>query len=138
MSEARPTRSNTDKIIAGVCGGLATYINIDSVFIRLAFLVLVFASGIGLPIYLILWVIMPTSDQEDISNNAEVIKQNIEDIGVTLSNKLGNMEQPTTVGIVLMGLGIFFLFNQFGFISGGLFWPLVVIGFGVYLLAKRR
>ncbi|MEM7118133.1 MAG: PspC domain-containing protein [Chloroflexota bacterium] len=138
MSEARPTRSNTDKILAGVCGGLATYTNIDSVFIRLAFLILIFASGIGLPIYLILWVIMPTSDQEDTSNNAEVMKQNIEDMGVTLSNKIGNMGQPNTVGVVLMGLGIFFLFNQFGFISGGFFWPLVVIGLGVYLLAKRR
>ena len=137
MSEARPTRSNTDKIIAGVCGGLATYINIDSVFIRLAFLVLIFASGVGLPIYLILWVIMPQDGQAE-NNNADVIKQNIEEMGNTLSKKISNVSQPNTVGIVLMGLGVFFLFSQFGFVHNGLLWPLIIIGFGVYLLAKRR
>lgn len=137
MSEARPTRSNTDQIIAGVCGGLAAYIGIDSVFIRLAFLVLLFASGIGLPLYLILWVIMPADGQTE-DNNADVIKQNIEDIGNALSEKVSDVGQPNTVGFVLMGLGVFFLFSQFGLISSGMLWPLIIIGFGVYLLVRRR
>ncbi|MFN2255255.1 MAG: PspC domain-containing protein, partial [Candidatus Promineifilaceae bacterium] len=59
MSQTRLTRSSTDKIIAGVCGGLAEYLEIDPVLVRLAFLVLFFASGIGFPIYIILWIVMP-------------------------------------------------------------------------------
>lgn len=137
MSEARPTRSNTDQIISGVCGGLATYIGIDSVFIRLGFLVLLFASGIGLPIYLILWVIMPQEGASE-NTNADVIKQNIEEMGDTLSKKMGNVSQPNSVGILLIGLGVFFLFSQLGFISSGTLWPLIIIGFGVYLLVTRR
>jgi phage shock protein PspC (stress-responsive transcriptional regulator) len=46
-------------MIAGVCGGLADYLNVDPTVIRLVFLLLLFAGGGGLFIYLILWVIMP-------------------------------------------------------------------------------
>ncbi len=52
MSETRLTRSNNDKIIAGVAGGIASYLAIDPILVRLAFLILLFASGIGFPIYL--------------------------------------------------------------------------------------
>ena len=51
MQQARLMRSETDKMIAGVCGGLADYLNIDPVLVRLAFVVLFLASGIGLAIY---------------------------------------------------------------------------------------
>ena len=37
MSESRLTRSETDKMIAGVCGGLAEYLNLDPVWVRLLF-----------------------------------------------------------------------------------------------------
>ena len=52
-------RSNTDKMIAGVAGGLANYLNVDSTIVRLVFLLLLFTGGAALPIYLILWVITP-------------------------------------------------------------------------------
>ena len=48
MQQVRLMRSNSDKMIAGVCGGIAGYLGVDSIFVRLAFLVLFFASGIGL------------------------------------------------------------------------------------------
>lgn len=137
MSEARLTRSNTDQIIAGVCGGIATYLGIDSVLIRLAFLILLFASGIGLPIYFILWIIMPKTDQGAV-NNAETIKQNLDEMGERLSTKVSQMGQPQTVGFALVALGVFFLFSQMGFIHSGIFWPLLIIGFGIYMLVNRR
>jgi phage shock protein C len=52
-------RSRSEEMIAGVCGGLADYLNVDPTVIRLVFLLLLFAGGGGLFIYLILWVIMP-------------------------------------------------------------------------------
>jgi len=52
-------RSRNEEMIAGVCGGLADYLNVDPTVIRLVFLLLFFAGGGGLFIYLILWVIMP-------------------------------------------------------------------------------
>ncbi|MFN2124363.1 MAG: PspC domain-containing protein [Candidatus Promineifilaceae bacterium] len=44
MAQERLTRSSSDKIVAGVCGGLANYLEIDPVLVRLAFIVLILAS----------------------------------------------------------------------------------------------
>ena len=52
-------RSNTDRMIAGVCGGLADYINIDPTIIRLIFVVLLLMGTGGFWIYIILWAIVP-------------------------------------------------------------------------------
>ena len=52
-------RSMTDKRVAGVCGGLAKYFNVDPTLIRLAFVFLALAGGPGLLIYLIMWIVLP-------------------------------------------------------------------------------
>jgi len=52
-------RSNSEKMIAGVCGGLAKYMNIDPTVVRLIFILLLFAPPSGVLIYLILWLITP-------------------------------------------------------------------------------
>lgn len=57
--QPRLTRSHTDTMIAGVCGGLGEYFNIDPVIVRLIFVLVTLTSGIGLPIYIILWIVMP-------------------------------------------------------------------------------
>jgi phage shock protein C len=52
-------RSRTDRKIAGVCGGVAHYFNIDPTFIRIIWLVLVLGAGTGLLAYLICWLVIP-------------------------------------------------------------------------------
>lgn len=52
-------RSKNEKMIAGVCGGLASYFGIDPTLVRLVFVLLLFAPPSGLLIYLIMWLIMP-------------------------------------------------------------------------------
>lgn len=51
-------RSTSDRMIAGVCGGLARYFNIDSTIVRLVF-VLAVLSGVSPLLYVILWIVMP-------------------------------------------------------------------------------
>lgn len=61
-------RSTTDKKIAGVCGGLAEYFNIDPTIIRIIFFALLLPGGLpGLLPYLILWVVVPTKEAEGVS-----------------------------------------------------------------------
>lgn len=55
----RLTRSSTDKKIAGVCGGLADYFDIDPTLIRVLWLLLVLCGGTGVLAYLILWIALP-------------------------------------------------------------------------------
>ena len=54
-------RSENEKIIGGVCSGLANYLGIDVVIVRIIFLVLFFSFGFGLLPYIILWIAVPSS-----------------------------------------------------------------------------
>lgn len=54
------TRNSADKMILGVCSGVANYLNVDTVLIRLGFLLLtIFGNGSGILLYLLLAILMP-------------------------------------------------------------------------------
>jgi phage shock protein C len=57
-------RSTDDRMIAGVCGGLADYFQIDPVLVRLAFVLLTIYGGAGPLVYLLLAILMPLEVQE--------------------------------------------------------------------------
>jgi phage shock protein C len=52
-------RSNRNRMIAGVCGGIAEYLNVDPTMVRLGFALLTLVSGSGILLYLILAIIVP-------------------------------------------------------------------------------
>jgi phage shock protein C len=56
-------RSRTDSRIAGVCGGLGEYFDIDPTLIRLIFVLLALTGGHGVLLYIILWIVVPFQDQ---------------------------------------------------------------------------
>jgi len=59
-------RSSVDRMVAGVCGGLAAQFGVPTAVIRLAFVLLTFFSGgAGLLIYLVLWIVMPSDEWSD-------------------------------------------------------------------------
>jgi phage shock protein PspC (stress-responsive transcriptional regulator) len=58
-------RSRNDRMIAGVCGGLADYFDVDSSLIRLAVLLIFLFQGVGLIAYIIAWLVM---SEEPIKN----------------------------------------------------------------------
>ena len=62
-------RSIDDKKIAGVCGGLGEYFDIDPTIIRLALVALVLAGGSGVLAYILAWIIVPEQPQ------AQVVEQ---------------------------------------------------------------
>lgn len=49
---------SNNKVIAGVCGGVADYFNIDAKLVRIAWVVAVIFAGVGVAAYLLLWIIM--------------------------------------------------------------------------------
>ena len=57
----RLRRSATDRMVGGVCGGLAGYSGIDAVLWRVAFVALTVLGGSGLLFYVLLWVLMPAA-----------------------------------------------------------------------------
>lgn len=57
-------RSRKERIIAGVCGGIAEYMSVDPTLIRLAAVVLIMLPGAGLLAYAILWIVIPLEDEK--------------------------------------------------------------------------
>lgn len=58
-------RSRNDAVLGGVCGGMGKYFDIDPTLIRVIFFVISLFAGIGLLIYLLLWIVLPQEDDPD-------------------------------------------------------------------------
>lgn len=59
METKRLMRSRKERMIAGVCGGLAEYFHMDPTIVRVIFVLAALVNGIGLIVYLVLWLVMP-------------------------------------------------------------------------------
>ena len=127
------TKSRTDRVIEGVCGGLAQYFGVEPVIVRLIFVVLLFMNGIGLFIYIILAIIMPKPEKPDQSPK-DTIRENVQEMGEKHSHRAG------WFGIILILLGIILLLdnlNLIRWIDKDLLWPVIIIFIGAWLLIKR-
>ena len=63
MAENRLYRSESDRMIAGVCGGIAEVYDLDPSLVRLATLIFVLSAGSGLIAYLVAWLIIPSESE---------------------------------------------------------------------------
>ncbi len=148
----RITKSKTDRVIDGVCGGLAEYFGIDSLLVRLAFVALMFINGIGVILYIVLAIIMPTAEkleqspketiQENVQEIGERIKEAGEELGNTFSKKIEEKHSNSAgwFGILLILIGVIFLLKNLDLIrwfDSDLLWPLIIIFIGAWLLIKR-
>lgn len=59
----RLQRNVRNRFIGGVCAGIAEYLNIDAVLVRLFFVLLVLFGGSGMLLYIILWIVMPSESK---------------------------------------------------------------------------
>ena len=53
------TRRRDDRMLAGVASGIAAYAGIDTLFVRIAFAVLTIVGGVGIPLYVVCWLLIP-------------------------------------------------------------------------------
>jgi phage shock protein PspC (stress-responsive transcriptional regulator) len=61
-------RDSNDKMIAGVCSGIATYLGVDPAIVRILFAIISFGGfGLGFLAYIILWIVLPPRDLENLS-----------------------------------------------------------------------
>lgn len=75
---SRLYRSRSQKMIAGVCGGLGEYFDVDPVLIRLLFVVTAFISGVGILAYLVLWIVVPFDGDE--TPRMDALRRDFDDI----------------------------------------------------------
>src|SRR5438045_795184 len=84
---SRLYRSRSQKMIAGVCGGLGEYFDVDPVLIRLLFVVTAFISGVGILAYIVLWIVVPF-DGDD-SPRLDALKRDFDDLSGRVREYVG-------------------------------------------------
>lgn len=158
VTQQRLMRSNSDKIIGGVCGGLARYFGIDPVVVRLVMALLIFAGGFSLLIYPILWLVMPSDAAPSVSFQEQVrsVQYEAQAVGQQAAQQMRAVfdtphydpqtgqpiQQPAVdrerrnkvLGAILFGAGAMMLAGYFG--SSQLVLAALVIVGGIYLLRR--
>jgi len=140
--QARLTRSSSDKVLAGVCGGLGRYLGIDSNVVRVFFIILATIEGIGWMLYFVLWLLLPRQDDVQGADafGAGDWPGRIGRMGSEFSQALQTppLRARLWIGVFLLALGVFLAlkqFNLFAWLDANLLWAVVlIIGGGILLL----
>lgn len=137
----RLERSREDRVIAGVCGGVGEYFGVDAVLIRIAAVVLVFAGGAGILLYLIGWIAMPEAADTGAQGMAGTLLPGAPPEG-TPPPGLSPERTPGAVvlGLVFVALGAFFLADEIwsDFLSWKYVWPVALIAVGAVVILRAR
>ena len=135
------TRSTTDSVVAGVCGGIADYFSVDVTLVRLAFVLMTLWGGSGVPIYIILWIIMP-ADRSGSPSAVQQIDGVIQSPAVKTTSSSPRQRSlfAVVVGIALMLFGLSSIAQQYvpwyG-VQWELVWPAIIIAIGLMIMVKR-
>lgn len=149
----RLERSTTNKVVAGVCGGIAEYLQVDATLVRVFFVIgTVITGGLGLLAYIAAIVLMPLPGQpapfvKSVGATAGTVEGATSTDPAATAPVLPTPEDPEATerrraafGLVLIALGAIFLFGNAGvfrIVRWDLAWPIVLIAIGALLLAQR-
>ncbi len=123
-------RSETDKMMGGVAGGLAEYFEVDPVIIRAAFIISTIAWGISLLSYIVLWIIVPVNPVE-----AVVVEEAAEGKKPAAADSRKNKKK--LVGFIFIAVGIFIIMDNFiPFLDFDMLIAAIFVIVGIYLLFK--
>ncbi len=84
-------RSETNRMLGGVCGGLGEYFDIDPTFIRLLFVIITFSGGAGVLAYLILWIVVPSESSINLTSD-EVFEKNTQEVKEKVSKTVNGLK----------------------------------------------
>ena len=140
MPAKRIYRNPRNKVIAGVCAGIADYFDIDVTWVRLGFVLAIFASGVGLLAYVIAWIVIP-KDETGAGAMAQsappTASQRADDAKPSAQRSRVTGHTRNAIGVVLILLGIlFFMDRNFYWFDFDLFWPAILVALGIYMLTR--
>ena len=137
--ERRLYRSKSDRMLGGVCGGLGSYLGIDSTLVRIFFFILIFGAGSGFWIYLLLWLLIPEEDTEVSKDFGDRVRNMGDDFANAVSRP--HPKASLIIGGGLIILGIFWLIDQLNISwlwwwNFDVLWPILLVGAGIVLLLR--
>lgn len=131
-------RDTQNKVIGGVCSGLANYLGLDASLVRLFFAIAFFIFSTGFWVYIILWIVMPAGNSAQNEANYFVSpdgttegSSETQGDGLKTSNSKGSL----TAGLILIGIGVLGLLNRYiPEINWQTAWPVLLIVLGLFLI----
>lgn len=134
--EKKLYRSSNDKVLAGVCGGLGEYFAVDTVVIRLLWVVFTLMGGAGLIAYIIAAVIIPSNPAY---STIEEGYTRSDDPGTQQERKDNSRSTSLVLGAILVMFGAFVLAKDFiPWIPRDVFLAAILIGLGVFFLLRKK
>ena len=130
MANNRFYRDSKNKVLGGVCSGLANYFNLDVALLRVLFVVALLFASFGFWLYIILWVVIPVDGQQ---TETELRSEHVSEVVPVTATKSTSL----IAGIAVMLIGVIFLINNFIPISWvWKLWPLILVAIGVVMIVN--
>jgi phage shock protein C len=133
-------RSSSDRVISGVAGGLAVWLNLDPSLVRVAWVLLTIVSGgVFLLVYIVMMIVVPEpppglTPQPRDARPAPGDPPQWTSAPAPATNVAWSNAPGIVFGLVLVLLGSWFLVRRYVDINWDIVWPFIVIGLGVLLI----
>lgn len=135
MENKKFERSSTNRVIGGVCAGLADYLNLDIALMRVLFVVAAFCGSFGFWLYIILWIVIPSQKLLNFDN----MQQEESTIDITPDEKRGSNKGAIIISIILIVIGLIALMDNFLYIDWiWKLWPVILIVLGVVIIINTQ
>lgn len=143
MDNVKLFRSPTDRMIGGVCGGLGVFLNIDPIFIRLLFVLLLFGTRFGFILYLLLWILVP-EEGKAYGFREESFEAKFRSMGEDIQSSVSQPHPQSGlilgIGLIVVG-GLMFLerldIQWLQWFDFDILWPLLLVLGGIVLLFRK-
>lgn len=133
-------RSNANRILFGVCGGLGEYFEVDPIIFRIIFLGLAFGNGVGLLIYILLAILIPKEHPVGASNEID-LRERTSGLLSELRERRFSRSRGNWVGWIMVIFGSALLMDQMfprHFFNWNFLWAVLIIALGFYILTRGK
>jgi len=134
-------RSETDKILGGVCGGIGEYFDIDPVLVRIIVVLLGLGTGgVAIVAYIVSWIIIPL--RETYGNQAQATATG-QTAAAQPVNSVPSAPRPAWhsywPGLVLIAIGVFMLMHEYWYwFDIDEIWPAIFVVIGLFLIFRGK
>ena len=142
MENRKLRRNPMNRVIGGVCSGLADFFGVDVALMRIAFVIAFLFASFGFWLYVILWIVLPENGQQTTDNGQQSFGQSqsqsqsqspqSESVSVSKSE---SKVKSIFAGAFIILIGLLFLVNNFIPINWvWKLWPLILVAIGIVMI----
>ena len=139
MENRKLSRNSMNKVIGGVCSGLAEFFGLDVALVRIAFVIAFMFASFGFWLYIILWIVLPEGQQptasgQQIFGQSQSQSQSQSQQSESVSKSESKVKSVLAGSFVIL-IGLLFLINNFIPINWvWKLWPLILVAIGVVMI----